>query len=46
MRRRHISERTADIVLGIILILACVGIFAITKWTVAFIAALLSAAMF
>ena len=46
MRRRHISERGADIALGIMLLLACVGIFALVKWTVAFVAALLSAAMF
>ena len=45
MRRRHISERGADIALGITLLLACVGIFAIVKWTVAFIAALFTAAV-
>lgn len=45
-RRRRISERQADVALGIGLLLACVGIFATAKWIVAFCAAILSAAMF
>lgn len=45
-QRRRISERQADVVLGITLLLACIGIFATAKWVVAFCAMLLSAAMF
>lgn len=45
-RRRRVSERQADVALGVALILACVGIFATAKWVVAFCAMLLSGAMF
>lgn len=36
MSRRHISERDADIALFVLIILACVGIFTITRWVVSF----------
>lgn len=44
-RRRHVSERTADVALGIGLLLACVGILSIVKWVVAFCAMLFTAAV-
>lgn len=43
---RRVTERQADVALGITLVLACIGIFAATKWVVAFCAMLLSGAMF
>ena len=46
MRRRRISERQADVALGVTLLLACIGIFATAKWVVAFCAMLLSGATF
>jgi hypothetical protein len=46
MRRHRLSERQADVALGITLVLACIGVFAATKWVVAFCAMLLSGAMF
>lgn len=45
MRRRRISERQADVALGITLILACIGIFSATKWVVAFCALIISGVM-
>ena len=35
-RRRHISERDANIAMFILLLLACVGIFTIARWVVEF----------
>lgn len=35
-RRRHISERDANIAMFILLLLACVGIFTLAKWVVSF----------
>lgn len=46
MRRRRITERQADVALGVALLLACVGIFALAKWVVAFCAIILSGVMF
>lgn len=45
MRRRHISERGANIAMGVMLALACVGILTVTKWVAAFVAALFTAAV-
>lgn len=45
MRRRHISERDADVAMLVLLILACVGIFTVTKWAVAFWVSLISSVM-
>ena len=35
-RRRHISERDADIAMAILLLLACVGIFTAVRWVIEF----------
>ena len=45
-RKRRVSERQADVALGVALILACVGIFAIVRWTAAFCAMIFTGAMF
>lgn len=45
MKRRHISEREADVAMFVLLILACVGIFTVTKWAVAFWVSLISSVM-
>ena len=42
---RRVTERQADVALGITLVLACIGIFATAKWVVAFCAMILSGAM-
>lgn len=46
MRRRHISERQADVAMLVLIVLACVGIFTVVKWAVAFWISLLSSVMF
>ena len=43
---RRVTERQADVALGIVLLLACVGILTTAKWVVAFCAMILSGAMF
>lgn len=45
MRRRRITERQADVALGIALLLACVGVFAIVRWVTAFCAMIVAGAM-
>ena len=42
---RRVTERQADVALGITLVLACIGIFATAKWVVAFCAMILSGEM-
>lgn len=43
---RHISEREADIAMFVLILLACVGIFTIAKWAVAFWMSLVAGLMF
>lgn len=43
-RRRHVTERQADVIMFVLLMLACVGIFAAVRWAVAFFAAILAGA--
>lgn len=44
MSRRHISERDANVAMAILLLLACVGIATVTRWVVAFVTAIFTAA--
>lgn len=39
---RRVSERDADIAIFILVLLACVGIFTLTKWVVSFWMTILS----
>lgn len=43
---RHISEREADIAMFVLILLACVGIFTLAKWVVAFWMSLIAGLMF
>lgn len=43
--RRRMSERQADVALGIALALACIGIFAVVRWVTAFCALIVTGAM-